>query len=83
MSKKLNIYLCSQDENDGYDTYDSFVGAFENEEEARNTNPDGEDMRLDTWCGWCKRPSDVTVKLIGVAANGVEKGVITASFNAG
>ena len=35
----MNIYLISQTENTGYDTYDSAVVCAENEEEARTTHP--------------------------------------------
>ena len=37
--KQMNIYLLSQSENNGYDTYDSCVVIAESENEARNTNP--------------------------------------------
>lgn len=33
--------------------------------------------------GWTKRPSDVTVLLIGTAVDGTSAGVICAKFNAG
>lgn len=35
----MNIYLLSQTENDGYDTYDSCVVIAENEEEAKTIHP--------------------------------------------
>ena len=38
----MNLYYVWQDENNDYDTYDSFVVCAENEEEAKNTHPDGD-----------------------------------------
>ena len=35
----MNLYLISQDVNNGYDTYDSAVVAAETEQEARETHP--------------------------------------------
>ena len=36
----MNLYLISQDYNDGYDTYDSAVVAAENKSEATKISPD-------------------------------------------
>lgn len=78
---KMNLYLISQNENDGYDTYDSLIVAANNEEEASTIHPDG------SWenptMAWCSSPALVTVEYIGKAAPNVEKGLILASFNAG
>lgn len=75
----MNLYYVWQNENDDRDTYDSFVVCAENEEEARHTHPDGK------WslCTWASSPDNVKCKLIGVAAESVEKGIVIASFNAG
>ena len=60
------IYKCSQEENNGYDTYDSFVCMARSEEEARNMNPAG-----DYWGSpscryeWVTDPSKVAVELLG------------------
>jgi len=35
----MNLYLISQDANDGYDTYDSAVVAAKSENDARTINP--------------------------------------------
>lgn len=79
----MNLYLISQSKNNDYDTYDSAVVAADTEDAARNTHPGGqwpkEGRRNWDWTD----PENVTVKLIGVAAEGVAAGVICASFNAG
>jgi hypothetical protein len=56
--------MLTQNQNNGYDTYDSAVVAAESEEAARSTNTiDG-----------------VTVKLLGEAKEGTEAGIILASL---
>jgi hypothetical protein len=78
----MNLYLISQNENRDYDTYDSAIVAAVDEDAARNTHPGGAwRQRYDT--SWCKSPEAVNVELIGVAAEGIEPGVVLASFNAG
>lgn len=83
----MNLYLLSQSDNTGYDTYDSCVIAAKNEAEARKMHPDGstpvEKWAEDIWDEWAKQPDQVEVKLIGKAVKGTEVGVILASFNAG
>jgi len=79
----MNLYLISQKVNNGYDTYDSAVVAAESEDAARSIHPsgsdwDGESQMYGTWCA----KENVTVRLIGTAADGVS-GVICASFRAG
>ena len=81
----MNLYLISQDENIGYDTYDLAVVAAENEDIARNVNPcNGKPINWknpeDTWC---PKSENVCVKYIGKAVKGTVRGVICASFNAG
>jgi hypothetical protein len=81
----MKLWLVSQEENDNYDTFDSFVVAAETEQEAKFTHPskrgeswDGKSDDYDTWA-----PVEyVKVALIGEAAEGVS-GIICASFNAG
>jgi hypothetical protein len=82
MSRRL--YLISQSENTDYDTYDSAVVCAPDEEAARNTHPRSQSPYFDpedddSWCGYDK----VTVKLLGLAYDDVEYGVVCASFNAG
>lgn len=89
----MNIYLISQTEEKGYDTYDSAVVIAADEDAARKTYPsalwhcDDEGSSWPTgWRAgseWCATPEAVTVKLIGCALPDAEAGVVCASFNAG
>jgi hypothetical protein len=78
----VNLYLCSQDQNEDYDTYDSFIGAFDNEEEAKNQHPE-DNKEWGEGYTWCTSPDAVKVVFIGEADFNLPKGVILASFNAG
>jgi hypothetical protein len=91
----MNLYLISQTENNGYDTYDSAVVCAETEEEARNIDPASDfrsrflnDLNItmkwvkDDW-SWASSPDKVDVKYLGVADPSIPKGVVCASFNAG
>ena len=94
----MNIYEISQTANGGYDTYDSAVVVAADEDAARKTHQASYVGRTwsdeeDSWCqngrpvygsfnGWTK-PNNVGVRLIGVADDAIEPGVIVASFNAG
>ena len=80
----MNLYLISQTENEGYDTYDSAVVCAETEEQAQMIHPnvrdwDGVAARWGTWCD----TKHVKVQLIGEAVPGFSHEVICASFNAG
>lgn len=93
----MNIYLCQQSTNHGYDTYDSFVCYANDEDEAKHLYPnhnvkwtdetwkyeysDGSQYYYSNNC-WCM-PEDVGVTLIGTTEDYVQVGVILASFNAG
>lgn len=77
---RLKLWLISQEENTGWDTYDSAVVAAKTEEEARLTNPDGE---WNLSYAWCSSPDKVHVEYLGIATEGVEPGIILSSFNAG
>ena len=79
----MNLYLCSQNSNDDYDTYDSFIGAFDNEEEARNQHPDDNTEWGSGYSTWCSSPDDVVVVFIGEADASLFKGIVLTSFNAG
>ena len=46
--KSMNLYLITQDQNRGYDTYESAVVAAETEEQAKSINPAGERYWKDT-----------------------------------
>ena len=77
----MNLYLLTQDDNNGWDTYDSCIVCAETEEEAIKINPDNEWENKFT-C-WASKPELVDATFIGVASDDLEKGVVLASFNAG
>ncbi len=87
----MNLYKISQSVNNDYDTYDSAIVAAPDEDKARVMHPNGiKSERLDrktpisfSMGDWVVYPSDVTVELIGVAADGTQRSVICSSFNAG
>lgn len=80
----MNLYLISQDQYDGYDTFDSVVVASESENDAKQIHPAGyDDFAGHVSCLWCDNPNLVQVKLLGVAIPGTKRGIILASFNAG
>jgi len=80
----LNLYYLTQDDNRGYDTYDSCIVAAESEEEARQIHPGGYPNWGDSFGGtWARNPKNVQVEFIGVAASHIKAGVVLASFNAG
>ena len=47
----MKLWLISQSENSGYDTFDSAVVAAETEEEARHTYPDNWEQEPKRWNG--------------------------------
>ena len=72
----------------GYDTYSEFVVCAENEDEARDTHPEGYKMSEGRdFCEWSwvskTKLNDLDVTYLGDAAKGIEKGVIVASYHAG
>lgn len=88
----MNLYLLTQTFADDYDTYDSCVVVAETEEEAKTIDPSKRnkpsteeiDREVTYSASWAIKPSQVTAKFIGVAADGLERRqVICASFNAG
>lgn len=80
MGKLLKLWLISQNERKGWDTFDSAVVAAKTAEEARLINPDGE---WSTYSAWCSSPDKVHVEYLGIATKGVEPGIVLSSFNAG
>lgn len=84
----MNLYLISQTDVRGYDTYDSTVVAADTSSEAANIDP-GSGDKLSNVVGkydpetWTRDPAKVSVKELGVALAGIGPGVICASFNAG
>lgn len=89
----MNLYLISQDENNGYDTYDSAVIVSENEESARNRCIGGDTWRQieeerkknPSYTGyWASSPKNVKAKWVGIASPDLkESEIVCASFNAG
>ena len=78
----MNLYLLKQDENKGYETHDSCVVAASTEEIAKTITP-SYIGNWDEWSSWASSPSNVSARLIGVAAENIEEGVVIASYNAG
>ncbi len=77
-----SLYLLTQSNNGGYDTYDSCVVVALTIEDARKVNPDGAWGK--GWTAWASKPEQVEVEYIGKAAGALDAGtVICASFNAG
>lgn len=79
----MKLYLLTQNEREGYDTYDSMVVAAKDEVMARQIHPHGE------WPGpshshdvWASKPENVKVVLIGTAVRGTKQDIICSSFNA-
>lgn len=82
----MKLYLITQRERTGYDTYDSAVVCAESELDARNTHAHGiPSETYNPWESdmWASSPDNVTAELIGEASPSVEKGIVLASFNAG
>ena len=91
LSTDLYVYLVSQDEVVGDDSFDSFVCIARSEEEARDTNPNPwKDASPIDWDGrperhyadWAVTRSAVKVKLLGIAIHGSAPEVVCASYNA-
>ena len=91
----MNLYLLSQNDEQGYDTYDSCVVVAKSPAQACKIDPGGDnydnrDNERNSWNpswfsrAWTKDPKKVKVTLIGKAASGMkENSVVIASFNAG
>ena len=86
----LYIYLISQTERKGYDTYDSAVVCAPSREIAEDMHPDGDGTIIDSqgcWAddcySWTTTNIGVSAKCLGLAASGIERGFLCKSFNAG
>lgn len=82
----MYLYLISQDEVSGFNTYDSAVVRADSPVNAATIHPSGNnDLWGETgWTSWCKRPGSVKVELIGTARLNTKPGVVCASYhNAG
>ena len=82
----MNLYKIYQAINNDWGTYDSAVVCALSIEEARTIHPSNRTMgELDKGyrgSDWCDI-KDVNVAKIGVAVEGITKGVMVASLNAG
>ena len=76
----MNLYLLSQNINNGLDTFDACVVAAPDSETAKNILPQGD--RYEGCSGWAI-PRHVKAIKIGKTKKGTKQGVILASFNAG
>lgn len=84
----MNLYLLQQNINQNYDTYDSMIICAADPEEAINLSF-GDGLKYNqyqhTHSDWvrydCK--DQIQVKLIGIAASQIQKGIVLSSFNAG
>ena len=81
----MKLYLISQSENGGYDTYDSAVVVAESEERARMMHPsDGKIYPWPSWSNaWATKPENISVDYLGEAKEPSAECVVIASFNAG
>jgi hypothetical protein len=95
----MNLYLLTQNQVTGYDTYDSCVVCAVDETAARLMHPWGEKYKYIEKQGWVQEdrpdwdigspptwasaPRFVHVHLLGTARPEQEPGVICASYNAG
>ncbi len=82
----LFLWRIAQNDNRGYDTYDSAVVVAATEEEARSIHPSGDEERW-RWPynrSWADSPEKVECQRLGLADFALEAGtIILASFNAG
>ncbi len=80
----MYLWLISQNENNGYDTYDSAVVVAANIMEAKKTLPGGGSWsrRHSHWASWASSPDKVTAVALGRADDPTPR-VVCASYNAG
>ena len=79
----MNLYLISQNVNNGYDTFNSAVVAAETKEEAINIHPGGGLYEINVDNHVWATTDKVSAEIIGVAKDRTKSGIICASFNAG
>jgi hypothetical protein len=79
-----NLYLVSRTNKTSYDEYDAIVVCAKSPKEARYTHPDDKDWNgtEEYYSSW-QNAEELDVKLLGVADDTVEEGVVLASYNAG
>lgn len=81
----MKIFLLTNLDTKGYDTFDSCVVCAESVEDAKSINPDGNDFKEDkSWYNsWAFTKKGIDCKEIGDANKKQTRGVICASYNAG
>jgi hypothetical protein len=79
MESGVKLWLVTQDEASGYDTYDAMVVAAASEADAKSIHPCGHSFDGRTGV-WCSSPDKATAECIGEADGVIERGVILASF---
>lgn len=81
----MKLFLLTQTEVDGLDTYDSAVVCASSASKAKDLHPNGEKkLSGSTPNGdWATSRKNVKAKLIGEARSTMPAGVVCASFNAG
>ena len=80
----MKLYLLSQNENKGYDTYDSMVVCAENKDDAITIHPNGSVFfENDFDSTWASNSSSILCEEIGDANESQKRGIVIASFNAG
>ena len=80
----MNIYKLTRNDKWGYDDYDSLIVIAENEKDAINIDPRGDQMNWNNCRScWVDSPILINVELIGVAKPFSTVGCVLASFNAG
>ena len=79
----LGIYLITQTDNLGYDTYDAAVVCAPDAETAKRMHP--RDGMIANWHDetWASKPEQVTAFRIGEAADECQQGLVLGSYNAG
>ena len=91
----MNLYLITQDENNGYDTYDSAVVCATNSLAAQCIHPNNQSFKeymksmnmsrevaIDNYLDSWTTPENVRVIEIGVAHTKIKSGIVCSSFNA-
>lgn len=77
----MNVYLLTQKDNIGYDTFSEIVVIAENEADAKTISPNGEVFKPSY--DWAESIEGIKCELIGTAAPDQKRGVVLYSFHAG
>lgn len=76
----MNLYLMRQNDNTGYQTYDSCVVCAESIEDAKSITPDDEPIGSSD-SGWALKKEAISCVLIGKANKEQKRDVILSSYN--